>query len=181
MVIEFSKEVGLLLALCFLQSFIVQRWTNKERIGQVLSGLLFGGVCVIGMAIPIEVAPGVTFDAGSVVLSMAGLFGGPVIGGIAAAIAGGYRAWLGGGGAPVGVAVVLCCVLLGLAYRHCYQRGWLQIAFPHLLAFGLVVHLVEVYLFTFLPANVVGKVMENLAVPLILAFTPATALLVVGI
>lgn len=177
MVVEFSKGIALLLALCLVQGFIARRWTNTELIGQVLSGLLFGGICVIGMLTPIEVAPGVIFDTRSVMLSMAGLFGGPVIGGIAAAIAGGYRAWLGGGGAPVGVAVVLSCVLLGLGYRHCHRRGWLKIGIPQLLAFGLVVHLGVVYQFTFLPADVVGKVMENIAFPLILAFTPATALL----
>lgn len=177
MLIEFSKSVALLLALCFIQSFIGQRWPNKERIGQVLSGLLFGGICVIGMVTPIVAAPGVIFDARSVVLSMAGLFGGPVVGGIAAVIAGGYRAWLGGGGAAVGVAVVLACVGLGLIYRHCHQRGWLQIGIPNLLVFGLVVHSVEVGLFSFLPADIVGKVMETIAIPLILTFTPATALL----
>jgi hypothetical protein len=177
MVIELSKGVALLLALCFLQGFLGRQWVIKERIGQVLSGLLFGGVCVIGMMTPIEATPGVIFDARSVVLSMAALFGGPVTGGIAAAIAGGYRAWLGGGGAPVGISVVLSCALLGLAYRHCHQRGWLQIGIPQLLTFGLLVHLVEVYLFTFLPVGVVEEVMENIAIPLILAFTPATALL----
>ena len=59
----------------------------------------FGVICVIGMMAPIEVTPGVIFDARSVVLSMSGLFGGPEIGGIAAVIAGACQAWLGGGGA----------------------------------------------------------------------------------
>ena len=177
MIIEFSKGVALLLSLCLIQGFIARRWVNNEAIGQVLSGFLFGGICVIGMMTPIEAAPGVIFDARSVVLSMAGLFGGPVIGGIAGVIAGGYRLWLGGSGAPVGVAVVLSCVLLGLAYRHCHQRGWIQIGIPQLLVFGFLVHSIEIGLFTFLPADVVGKVMDNIALPLVVAFTPATALL----
>ena len=130
MFIEFTKAVTLLLALCLVQGFIARRWPDKELIGQALSGLLFGGICIIGMINPIEVTPGVIFDARSVVLSMSGLFGGPIVGGIAAVMAGGYRAWLGGGGAPVGVSVVISCVLLGLAYRYCYQRGWLQIGVP---------------------------------------------------
>jgi len=177
MVVEFSKAVALLLALCLIQGFIARRWTNKELLGQISSGLLFGGICVIGMLTPIVVAPGVIFDARSVVLSMSGLFGGPVVGGIAAVIAGGYRAWLGGGGAAVGVSVVISCVLLGLAYRHCHQRGWIRIGFFQLLAFGLLVHLVEISLFTFLPDDVVEKVMKEIALPLVLTFTPATALL----
>lgn len=177
MIVEFAKAVALLLALCLIHGFIVRRWASGELVGRGLSGILFGGICVIGMMTPIEVTPGVIFDARSVVLSMAGLFGGPVIGGIAAAIAGGYRLWLGGGGVLVGVSVVISCVLLGLAYRYGRQRGWLRVGVWQLLAFGLLVHLVEVYLFTFLPDDVVAKVMENVALPLILTFTPATALL----
>jgi len=177
MIVEFAKAVALLLALCLIHGFIVRRWASGELVGRVLSGVLFGGICVIGMMTPIEVTPGVIFDARSVVLSMSGLFGGPVIGGIAAAIAGGYRLWLGGGGVLVGVSVVISCVLLGLAYRYCRQRGWLRVGVWQLLAFGLLVHLVEVYLFTFLPDDVVARVMENVALPLIVTFTPATALL----
>ncbi len=177
MLVEFSKAVALLLALCLLQGLISQRWSNRETIGRVLSGLLFGGVCAIGMMTPIEVTPGVIFDARSVVLSMAGLFGGVLTGGIAAVIAGGYRAWLGGGGATVGVAAVISCTLLGLAYRYCYHRGWLRVGIPDLLAFGLLVHLFEILLFSFLPGDVVDKVMEHIALPLVLTFAPATALL----
>ncbi len=177
MVIEFTKAVALLLALCLVQGFIARRWSSGELVGRILSGVLFGGICVIGMETPIEAAPGVIFDARSVVLSMAGLFGGPIVGGIAAVIAGGYRVWLGGGGAPVGVSVVISCVLLGLVYRHAYQRGWLRIGVWQLLAFGLLVHLVEILLFTFLPDTVVGTVMDNIALPLVVTFTPATALL----
>ena len=176
-IVEFAKGVALLLALCLIYGIIARRWQDGELLGQGLSGLLFGGICVIGMMTPIELTPGVIFDARSVVLSMAGLFGGPIVGGIAAAIAGGYRLWIGGGGVLVGVSVVVSCVLLGLVYRYARQRGWLRAGIWQLLAFGLLVHLVVVYEFTFLPPEIVAKVMESIALPLILTFTPATALL----
>ena len=177
MIVEFSKGVALLLALCLIYGFIARRWSRGELVGKILSGVLFGGICVIGMMTPIEVTPGVIFDARSVILSLAGLFGGPVIGVIAGGIAGGYRLWLGGGGAAVGVAVIISCVLLGLAYRHAVQRSWLRIDVWRLLAFGLLVHLAEIFLFTFLPAEIMATVMESVAIPLVLTFTPATALL----
>lgn len=175
--LDLARGVSFLLALCFLHAFIVRRWNQDEPIGRLLSGLLFGVVCVIAMFAPIEVAPGHIADARSVVLAAAGLFGGVVAGGIAAVIAGGFRFWLGGGGAPVGVVAIFVCVLLGLAYRHGHQRGWWSISFLPLLLFGLIVHLVVVYLFTFLPKEVARMVMQNVAVPFVLAFTPATALL----
>ena len=45
------------------------------------------------------------------------------------------------------------------------------------LVFGLLVHLVVIWLFTFLPEPVVAKVMDSIALPMVLTFTPATALL----
>ncbi|MGF1592446.1 MAG: sensor histidine kinase [Kiloniellaceae bacterium] len=176
-IVDFAKAVALLLALCLLHGLIVRRWARGEFAGQALSGLLFGGICVIGMMTPVQVLPGVIFDARSVILSMSGLFGGPVVGGIAAVIAGGYRVWLGGDGVYVGIAVVVSCVLLGLAYRYGCRRGWVRPAFWQLLVFGLVVHLAVVYQFTFLPAEVVATVIGSVALPMVLTFTPATALL----
>lgn len=177
MTLELIKAAALLLALSLLQGINARLLDDRKTIEKIVSGCLFGGICVIGMMAPIELAPGVIFDARSVVLSMAGLFGGPIVGIIAATIAGGYRLLLGGGGAQVGLAVVISSVLLGLAYGYCRNRGWVKVGIPQLLAFGLLVHVVEVLWFTQLPAEVVQTVMENVALPLIVTFTPATALL----
>ena len=112
MALELIKATALLLALSLLQGLIARYWRNAETVKQVMSGCLFGGICVIGMMLPIEVVPGVIFDPRSVILSMAGLFGGALVALIAAAIAGGYRIWIGGGGVYVGVAVIVMCSAL---------------------------------------------------------------------
>ncbi len=177
MTLELIKAAALLLALSMLQSLIARYWRDNKTVGKMLSGGLFGGICVIGMMLPIEVVPGVIFDPRSVILSMAGLFGGTLVSFIAVTIAGGYRIWLGGAGVYIGVSVIVMCALLGLAYRYAWSRGWMKVSALRLLAFGFVVHLVEVLLFTQLPVEVVRKVMETVALPLILAFTPATAIL----
>ena len=177
MTLELIKAAALLLALSMLQGLIARYWRDNKAVEQVLSGGLFGGICVIGMMLPIEVVPGVIFDPRSVILSMAGLFGGTLVSLIAATIAGGYRIWLGGGGVYVGVSVVVACTVLGLVYRYAWSKNWLKVSALRLLAFGFIVHLVEVLLFTQLPAGAVQKVMETVALPLILTFTPATAFL----
>lgn len=177
MILELIKIVSILLALSLLQGFVIRfRRTNKV-IEQGLTGLLFGGICVVGMMLPVEITPGVIFDPRSVILSMAGLFGGFAVAAISAIIAGGYRIWIGGGGVYVGVAVVVSCTALGLLYRFGQQKGWVKIGPLQLLLFGLIVHVVEVLLFTQLPAEIVDRVMNIVALPLILTFTPATAFL----
>ncbi len=177
MILELIKIVSILLALSLLQGFVVRFWRHNETIEKSLSGLLFGGICVVGMMLPVEITPGVIFDPRSVILAMASLFGGPLVAAISAAIAGGYRMFIGGGGVYVGVAVVISCSLLGLLYRHLHHKGLIKIGPWQLLLFGLIVHLVEVGLFTQLPAEVVERVMNTVAIPLILIFTPATAFL----
>jgi PAS domain S-box-containing protein len=177
MIAEFSKAASLLLSLCLLYAFIAQRWPNDEPTGRVLAGLLFGVICVIGMETPVTVAPGVIFDPRSVIISLSGVFGGPICGVIAGLIAAGVRIYLGGGGAPVGVAVVISCVGLGLAFRAAYKAGRIPLNWWSLLAFGLVVHLVVVGIFTQLPEPVADKVMRTIALPFAVAFTPATMVL----
>ena len=79
MFLELIKGVALLLALCFLHGVNIRLWRQKPLVGQIVSGVLFGGICVVGMLMPLVLMPGVIFDARTVVLCMAGLFGGPVV------------------------------------------------------------------------------------------------------
>ncbi len=177
MIIELIKATALLLSLCILQSYSV-RFINKNKLTkQVVSGGIFGGICIIGMMLPIEIIPGVIFDPRTVVLCMAGLFGGPIVSVIAATFTGGYRLFLGGGGVYVGVTVIIASTCFGLGYRYCIHKGLMKVNTIQLLLFGLLVHVVVILLFTQLPGDVVWRVMSTVAFPLILIFTPATAFL----
>ena len=177
MFIAFAQGVALLLALCAIQGVILYRWRRDDRTGQIAAGLAYGGICIFGMMTPIVLAPGVIFDARSVILAIAGLFGGPLPAGIAAVLAAGYRTWLGGAGAEIGVAVILTSTCFGLAYREMVRRGWVQIRGEELLAFGFLVHLAEIGFFQFFPAPIATAVMHKIALPMIVTFTPATAVL----
>ncbi|AOG21957.1 EAL domain-containing protein [Acidovorax sp. RAC01] len=177
MFIALVKAAALLLALCYLYGFNLRFWRGRPLAGQIASGVLFGGICVIGMLTPIELLPGVIFDARSVVLSMAGLFGGPLIAGVAAAMAVVARIWLGGGGTEVGVTVIVMCAAMGLAYRAAHARQWISVKPLPLLVFGLLVHVAEIIVFQWLPPEAVARVNQYLAVPFLLTFTPATMIL----
>ncbi len=177
MFLELAKGTALLLALCFLHGANIRAWKEWPRLGQLLSGLLFGGVCLLGMLSPLTLSPGVFFDARSVVLGMAGLFGGPVVAGTAAAMTAAGRLWIGGAGAMVGVLVIVLSTLLGLAYRAARAQGRLDVRPVTLLIFGLVLHLGVLGLFQCLEPDVVQRINATLALPMLLVFTPATAVL----
>ena len=177
MFIELVKGVALLLALCFLHGFNIRVWRQHPWVGQVFSGLIFGGICVVGMLTPVVLMPGVIFDARSVVLSMAGLFGGPLVAGIAALMAATGRLWLGGAGAEVGLMVIGLCTALGLVYREGRARGRLGVEPIPLALFGLLLHTAVIALFQLLPAEAVQRINQTLALPYLLTFTPATVVL----
>ena len=78
MIVELIHGAALLLALSFFYQVIIER-APAGIVGRAwISGLLFGGICVVGMASPLVLAEGVIVDARSVILSLAGLFCGPL-------------------------------------------------------------------------------------------------------
>ena len=178
MLLQLIKAAALLLALSALQGFIVRLLRPRSlRLAEAISGVVFGFISILGMMDPIHFLPGIIFDPRSVILSMAGLFGGTLTATIAALTAGTYRAWLGGGGAPIGVLTIIVSTLLGLVFRLAKHKGLVEINVVSLLLFGLLLHVVEVLMFTQLPGSAPLQVMKTAALPLILIFTPATAIL----
>ena len=177
MFIELLKGVALLLALCFLHGFSIRVWRQHPRLTQVLSGVIFGSICLVGMFAPVAIQPGVIFDARSVVLSMAGLFGGPWVAGIAAAMALTGRLWLGGAGVEVGLLVIVLCTALGLVYRHGRAKGRVGVEPVALALFGLLLHTTVIALFQLLPVEISQRINDTLTLPYLLTFTPATVVL----
>ena len=177
MFVELTKGVALLLALCFLHGFNMRLWRQRPLVGQAFSGVIFGGICVVGMLTPVVLMPGVIFDARSVVLSMAGLFGGPLVACVARVMARAGRLWLGGAGTDVGLRVIALCTGLGLVYRAGRARGRLGVEPVTLALFGLLLHTGVIALFQLLPADVAQRINQTLALPYLLTFTPATVAL----
>ena len=167
----------LLLLLCWLLALCKNRWSLEHHHARLLAGLWFGGVCVAGMSLPLELAPGVIFDARSVVLSMAALFGGVLVGGVAALIAAAYRLWLGGAGIYAGLASILLPLLFGLAYRRLHRRGLVGLGFAPLLIFGLLLHIAIITLQLLLPRHLALQSLQQVAMPLLGVFSLLTALL----
>lgn len=177
MFIELAKSAALLLALAYLQSFVGRKWPDEEAIGKIISGILFGAICVIGMMTPMEFSKGVIFDARFVVLSSASFFGGPIVGLLSATIAILFRIWIGGAGAFIAIGAVSTSVALGLLYRYGKTKGWYKSGPFQFLIFGIVVHVIVVLWMLLLPPEIAMKVVREVGPPMILVFGPATAIL----
>ncbi len=76
-ILELTYNLALLVALSVISGFIRQ---HRRFLAwkPILQGVLFGGAAVIGMMKPLVLGPGLIFDGRSVMLSLCGLFFGPV-------------------------------------------------------------------------------------------------------
>lgn len=170
------NNISLLVALSVVHSLIIRRWKKDTRPYQIASGLLFGGASIVGMWAAFNLTKGIIFDGRSIMISIAGLFGGPVSAGIAAVMAAAYRGWLGGGGSIMGVSVIMESALIGVAWHYLWRRySWAAHPF-YLLGFGILVHLVMLALTTTLPPDQVAETFRQIAVPVITIYPVATVL-----
>ncbi len=183
--LELAKNAALLFVLCHLHAIVLRaRLRNgfpaRLRDGvtaTLVSGALVGGICILGMLTPFEAAPGSLLDARTAILSMAGLFGGPLLSLTAASVAAAFRAFLGGTGAEVGIQTIFASTVLGLVYRHFRERHHLAVGGAQLLLFGFIVHGAMLLIWLQLPVAVRDEVFRHGAVPFIAILAPATALL----
>ena len=174
MVVYLAQDVAWMLVLGVMQCMHVRLWLDRPRAGQVATGLLFGVVCVLGMAEPYMPLPGTAVDGSSVVMGIVGLFGGPLSACVALLVVGAYHLGLGSPHLVV-FAAMLVSVGLGLLYRRAVARGYLRKNVPTLLAFGLLLQLCQIGFLALSPLE--PRAMVSTALVLILVFTPATLLL----
>lgn len=174
---EYIHNATLLLSLLSIYRVIVFRIRKETTAFQMIAGLLFGLVAVLGMMTPVTYQPGIIYDGRSIVIGVAGLASGPLATLIAVALALAYRLWLGGGGAIVGAGVILASAALGLLFHELRRRSLLQATPATLYAFGFLLHVVMLVLQLALPEGKGFTIVPQIALPVMLIF-PAVTLLI---
>lgn len=176
MTLGLIQNVTLLVTLALGLQMLARHLEGRRVSYQVAAGLLFGGVCVAGMMTPIRFAPGVIYDGRSIVLALAGLFGGPLAAGIAATVAGFYRWALGGAGVVAGIGTVIEASLLGVALFYLRRRDERWVSLPALWVFGLLVHVIMLALQWLIPGIDHWDLMRRVGIG-VLVFFPASFVL----
>lgn len=177
MLVEIIHNLAMLLSLAALVHLFLRRFPLGRRLEGVLLGVLFGGIAVFSMVAAVEYRPGIVLDSRSIVLTLAGLFGGGVPAAVAMAMAGICRGLLGGGGVWAGLATIAVSGTFGIACRHWLRRrSWPPTA-RQLWGVGLGVHLLVLGCMLLLPAPVRREIVAGLALPFLLAYPPALVLL----
>ncbi|WP_291855533.1 PAS domain S-box protein [Marinilabilia sp.] len=150
---------------------LLRKWINPAM------GFLFGLIAVVGMNIPLQYSDGIIFDGRSIILSLAGLFGGGLAGGIAALIATLFRIWMGGAGTMAGVASIFFSVLVGiLVHRQIQQRRGIP-SLKQLLITAFAAHVLMLMSQLLLPWPLSFEVIKEIG-PLVITFFPAVTIVV---
>jgi len=174
--VELSSNLAFLVALSIISGFIRKRW-EYGRLGQVFQGVLFGGSAVLAMMRPLVLGPGLIFDGRSVMLCLCGLFFGPLATLIAALMAVTCRVLQGGGGALMGVLVILSSAALGLMLRIRRKAADRVPSTWALYGLGLAVHSVMVLLMFTLPKGVGLSTIQRMGIPILVTYPLVTLII----
>ncbi len=176
MLLDLIRNVALLIALAVSLQMLTRRIEKRSVYYGVSSGLLFGTACIIGMMTPLRWVPGVIYDGRSIVLSLAGLFGGPITAAVAVVVSGAYRAYLGGAGMVAGVLTIIESAVLGTILYYLRRRGEVWVGWARLWLFGVLVHVIMLALQLLLPGRTGWDVLSTIGIS-ILTFYPLAFLL----
>jgi two-component system cell cycle sensor histidine kinase/response regulator CckA len=176
MLVELINNVALLVALSALYGLLARVRHAGAEWDKVLAGLLFGGLAIVAMNIPFHYSPGVIYDGRCVVLTLAGLFGGGIAAAISVALAGAYRAYLGGPGVWAGVAAILLCSMVGLAVRRVYNNRPESVGPLALYGVGIAANVVVLLCQLLLPWPGALETIGRIYLPVMLVFPAGTVL-----
>lgn len=171
------QNIAILLSFSMLYDYIwSENKKNRNFLPDILTGVILGIIGTVLILTPWHFVPGIFFDTRSVMLSISGLFFGPVPTLIAMIITALYRLYVGGGGSLMGVAVIFSSGTIGLIWSN-YRPEWYKNHTKELLSMGLTVHLLMLGCTSFLPEDLRWETFRNIALPVIIIYPIATVLL----
>lgn len=156
----------------WIKGEVIKRWYD-----QALAGLFITLIGYLLMLTPWSAVPGLFFDTRSILLSVSGLFLGPVPTAIASVLLAAYRLALDGPGQWMGMAVILSAggtgILWGLSRRMRDHR----INWRHLLLFGLNVHVIMLFCVLLLPTDLRQPTVKTMLFPILVVYPLGTMLM----
>ncbi|WP_079908525.1 EAL domain-containing protein [Paenibacillus sp. 32352] len=145
-----------------LISKLSKRWVSA------IFGVWFGMTGLAVMLDPLYIADGVIVDFRTVLVALAGTFGGSISGILAMLIVGGYRAYLGGAGIISGVGGIVTAMVLGVLmnrYEPRFKKPTLAYA-----VFGVIIALESAIWFLVLPKGLDQYLIQHIAIYMIMTY-----------
>jgi len=156
----------------WIKGDVTKRWYDK-----VLAGLSISLIGSLLMLTPWSASDGLFFDTRSILLSISGVFIGPLPTIIASLLLALYRFILGGPGVWMGVTVILTAGGLGIAWGLFIRRRTKRIGWQQLLLLGLNVHLVMLLCTLLLPSALFLPTLKVMIFPILIIYPLGSTLM----
>src|SRR5689334_12343666 len=175
LMLQLAENVALFSSIVVVYS-LLGRWTAcvPTLDQRLLMGAVFGLATVLCMGSPVSVAPGVILDGRPVLMGLTGPFGGMLAAGMATAIGGAYRLWLGGSGAAPGILSLVLSALSGIAVAAWARHRGERLGYRHLFLIGVLCALQGIASIALLPPAIAPMLIRAAAPPLMLILPTAT-------
>lgn len=167
--LQFGENLALLVLAAFFYGLITSRMQrDRPTLAMITTGVLFGLIAVVSMLFPVSPADGVLFDGRGIIVALAGPFGGGYASLIAGVMAGGYRLWVGGGGAFAGSVGIAAAALFGYAYWRLRRVDPSNYKIVDFLAIGALLPMVSLPSLFLLPTEVAIAILDRILVPMVI-------------
>lgn len=174
--IDVLLNLGVLVTFSIISGFILQNM-KKGKIQEILQGVVFGIASITVMLNPVVIAKGLIFDGRSVMISLGGMFFGPltaIISGVMAAV---LRIYQGGMGMKMGVAVITCSAAVGIYYFYRTVNRGKKVTVYEIFIMGIIVHILMLIMTFLLPYSQIIPTLEKIGIPVITAYPVATVII----
>lgn len=170
-------NTAILLALSITYEFWWVEESYRKKLNKALTGIIIGVTGIILMLTPWTMVPGIMFDTRSVLLSVSGLFFGPIPTAVAMMITAVFRIIQGGAGVWMGLAVIISSGLTGILWNK-FRPKWKEHHHAiELLALGYTVHALMLLCTFLLPGDLIKPTFEAIIIPLLTIYPAGTLLL----
>ncbi|HWP67850.1 MAG TPA: ATP-binding protein [Rectinemataceae bacterium] len=171
MIISILQNISLIVSLAVAYHYVARQLHGKPLTVSTINGLLFGGAAILAMLSPFKVAEGIIYDGRTIVLAVAGLFGGPLVASIAAAMAIAFRVFsIGGTGYFAGVLSIIEAASIGLYVFYRRKRTGKPLTVFGIILIGYAVHIFMLLAQLFLPNQRWKAIIPAIAVPVLVLF-----------
>lgn len=177
MILDLIQNASLLITLTVFYSLLTRFGNQNSIIYKILGGILFGTIALAAMKMSVHYDKGIIYDGRSIVLTLAGLFGGGIPAVISTMIAGIYRFYIGGAGVWAGTATIVASASVGLLFRIYHDHKPESLSISRLFFMGLLTHILMLFCQLLLPMPSGIETIQKIWGPVLLVFPLATLLM----
>jgi len=171
------QNAALLLAMVLAYETFGRAQVRRGLSGDIITGVVMGFIAVALMLTPFHFVSGIIFDSRSVLISLVGLFFGPIPTLVAMLVAALFRFFQGGVATWVGIGVIVVSGGAGLLWRQLRAESLSTVSWGELYGLGLAVHLLMLLMMLMLPQPTAFEVLRAISLPIMLIYPVATVAL----